>query len=100
MDFKAHLEKVLQDSKWGLVKQDALSPKHDWLLEQTPAEKAFAEAMEEMNRAINLDYYNRFALLFDADFRTKMDYPQSLEHNWKKVVSVGMMQFLYNSIRT
>lgn len=51
------------------------------------------------NRVINTNYYNTYALLFDADFRTKLTYPKTLEHGWKMWVTVGMMQFLYNSVK-
>ena len=96
MDFKEHLKLAVEQSKWGQVKKDALSP----INELDNGVTVFREHMEEWNRAINLDYYNRFALLFDADFRIRMKGTQELEHGWKRTVSVGMMEFLYNSIRS
>jgi len=95
VDFKEHLKLAVEQSKWAQVKKDALNPENQW---DNGMDK-IKEHMEEWNRAINLDYYNRFALLFDADFRIRMKGTQELEHGWKRTVSVGMMEFLYNSIR-
>ena len=102
MDFKEHFKSVVEQSKWGPSKQlvmqnQSISESWDRNIEKEVT--AFREHLDNWNRAINLDYYNRFGLLFDADFRTKMDYPNSLEHGWKQNVTVGMMQFLYNATK-